>query len=472
LTTPTRSDRYQLPSWPKTTFDRDLWNTVFGDIAERLDAREGLEASFELLQQEGIQASLDYIQANVAPQIANLQVSIDLAQDQIDKIIIDGISPNSAKLGGQLPAYYATAAALASGLAARVPNSRKVAGKELSEDVTLEKADVGLGNVDNTKDSDKPVSTPQASALAKRVQVDASQNFSASEKGQAIANIGAQAVGADRSIVINGDFSVNQRGGVVYVGSGYCFDRWYLSGATAACSRDLAGGRYRAQINGNTASLININFYQKFETIEFRKLLPEYNPDGRVTVSFDCQKTGTPGDLIVRFMTVDGESGFVNITTRMTQTITAASNPTLADRKHITFDLPAGITQLGSYLEFFAQGCSNTGGWLIRDVEVVPGLGNAQYFARKYQEELNLCQRFCRKIYAATRGYGQQGFNFSIGGPISPPMRGTPSLTYLSGNGYDTVFSVSERHFEIGIQALSTTGAVYLLYEALAQAEI
>lgn len=32
-------------------------------------------------------------------------------------------------------------------------------------DVTLTKADVGLGNVDNTKDQDKPVSQPQAAAL-------------------------------------------------------------------------------------------------------------------------------------------------------------------------------------------------------------------------------------------------------------------------------------------------------------------
>ncbi|MQY44508.1 hypothetical protein GAO09_00265 [Rhizobiales bacterium RZME27] len=237
MTTPTRSERYQLPSWPKTTFDRDLWNTVFGDIADRLDAREGLEASFELLQQEGIQASLDYIQANVAPQIANLQVSIDLAQDQIDKIIIDGISPNSAKLGGQLPAYYATAAALASGLAARVPTARKVAGKELTSDIVLEKADVELGNVDNTKDADKPISTPQANALGKRVQVDAVQNFSAAEKGQAIANIGGGGLAGHRNKVLNPTGVINQLGvsGSVVLSAGqYGHDG--MKGGAAGCT--------------------------------------------------------------------------------------------------------------------------------------------------------------------------------------------------------------------------------------------
>lgn len=109
-------DDYQLPSWPKTKIDLELWNAVMRDISARLKARELLEASFELLQQEGIQAALDYVQITVAPQLASLQTSINLAQEQIDKIVIDGISPNSAKLGGQLPSYYATAQALLTGL--------------------------------------------------------------------------------------------------------------------------------------------------------------------------------------------------------------------------------------------------------------------------------------------------------------------------------------------------------------------
>lgn len=47
-----------------------------------------------------------------------------------------------------------------------VPNTRTVNGKALSSDITLNKADVGLSNVDNTSDADKPVSTATAAALA------------------------------------------------------------------------------------------------------------------------------------------------------------------------------------------------------------------------------------------------------------------------------------------------------------------
>lgn len=51
----------------------------------------------------------------------------------------------------------------------RVPITRTVAGHALSADVTLAKGDVGLGNVDNTADADKPVSTAQQTALNGKV---------------------------------------------------------------------------------------------------------------------------------------------------------------------------------------------------------------------------------------------------------------------------------------------------------------
>lgn len=113
---PDSSNRYQLPSWPPTKINRDLWNAVLGDVADRISAREDLEASFEALIEQGTQASLDYIQATIAPQISSLQTSIQLAQEQIEQIIEGGTAPNAAKLGNQFPSYYASVDALNSGL--------------------------------------------------------------------------------------------------------------------------------------------------------------------------------------------------------------------------------------------------------------------------------------------------------------------------------------------------------------------
>ena len=46
-----------------------------------------------------------------------------------------------------------------------VPSSRTVNGKALSANISLTKADVGLGNVDNTSDTNKPISTATQTAL-------------------------------------------------------------------------------------------------------------------------------------------------------------------------------------------------------------------------------------------------------------------------------------------------------------------
>lgn len=117
MTTPTPANRYQLPSYPPTNWTVELWNQIFGSIADRLDEREALEASFELLQSQGVQSALDYIQVTIAPHLSSLQDEITAAQLAIDAIINEGTAPNSEKLGGELPSFYATATALAEGLA-------------------------------------------------------------------------------------------------------------------------------------------------------------------------------------------------------------------------------------------------------------------------------------------------------------------------------------------------------------------
>ncbi|MEE9983653.1 hypothetical protein [Agrobacterium pusense] len=154
-----------------------------GDVDERLQVVEARAASFTELEERGIQASLDYIQVNVAPQIVNLQRSITLAQNQIDQIIVGGKAPDALKFGGQLPAHYATATALSDGLAGKVPNTRKVNGKELSGDIAIEKGDVGLGNANNTADKDKPVSDAQQQAIDAVLLAAANSTSTKASKG-------------------------------------------------------------------------------------------------------------------------------------------------------------------------------------------------------------------------------------------------------------------------------------------------
>lgn len=50
-----------------------------------------------------------------------------------------------------------------------VPDTRTVAGKPLNTDITFDKTNVGLDNVDNTSDLDKPISTATQEALDTKV---------------------------------------------------------------------------------------------------------------------------------------------------------------------------------------------------------------------------------------------------------------------------------------------------------------
>lgn len=74
-------------------------------------------------------------------------------------------------------------------LSSYVPTSRMVAGKALSADVTLAKGDVGLGNVDNTSDANKPVSAATTTQLNLKAPL-ASPAFTGTPTGITKAHVG------------------------------------------------------------------------------------------------------------------------------------------------------------------------------------------------------------------------------------------------------------------------------------------
>lgn len=89
----------------------------------------------------------------------------------------------------------------------RVPTTRTVAGHALSSDVTLVKGDVGLGNVDNTSDANKPVSTAQQTALDGKVDKVtgkglSTEDYTTAEKNK-LAAFGAASTYALKSDITN-----------------------------------------------------------------------------------------------------------------------------------------------------------------------------------------------------------------------------------------------------------------------------
>lgn len=454
---PERSDGYQLPSWPKTPIDRKLWNSTMSDIHARLSDREELEASFESLKAQGIQASLDYIQVNVAPQIANLQQSITLAQDQIDQIIIGGSAPNALKFGNQLPAYYATAASLSEGLAGKVPNTRKVNGKELSEDITLAKSDVGLGNVNNTADTDKPISTDQAAALANRVRVDAAQEFTASEKGRARANIGGGVLAGHRNKIINGDFDICQRA-LSQTTAGYgSDDRWDNSNAGTTKTHSIQAftlgqtsvpGEPKNFSRTVVTSVAGANNYcNKIQRVEGVRSLA----GRRVTLTFYA-KADAAKNIAVELLQWFGSGG--SPSDQVSFGITTCALTPGWKRFDIVVDVPpiagktigtSGTDHLGVVFWLEAGSSLNartnnlgqqSGTFDIAHVSLVEGDAAAEgdpLSPRHPQQELALCQRYFERgangidVYEVAGGNSRLTVNYKVS------KRAVPSIGQIDG---------------------------------------
>lgn len=80
---------------------------------------------------------------------------------------LDTLNELAAALGDD--ANFATT--VTNALAGKVATTRTVNGHALSADVTVTKADVGLGSADNTADADKPISTATQTALDGKVDL-------------------------------------------------------------------------------------------------------------------------------------------------------------------------------------------------------------------------------------------------------------------------------------------------------------
>jgi hypothetical protein len=102
---PAPENQYAIPAGFELS--RANLNALTGSIGERLDAAETRIQYYddEAIQQAVVDAALAFIQSSVGAQLASVVSALDDAQVIIDQIS-EEISPNSARLGNQLPAYF------------------------------------------------------------------------------------------------------------------------------------------------------------------------------------------------------------------------------------------------------------------------------------------------------------------------------------------------------------------------------
>lgn len=303
------------------------------------------------------------------------------------------------------------------------------------------KAQVGLGNADNTSDADKPVSTAQAAAIAAvRAYIDTvalnagavssvfgragdvtaqAGDYTAAQVGArpdswmpAAADVGAVdgATGhgsavriSNRNLLDNGDFRnpVNQRGQTSYTGNGYGIDRWRVSTNNSTAAVSVGDGCIDFT---SDASGTYINFTSTVEKVQ----------PGNYTLSFLVDDHTKTQQIYVQ----GGASASVFDSNLLTLPFSVAETSAIAvgiqkKAASSTLKIYAAKLELGSVSTLAHQ---ENGVWVLNDPPP------------NYAEELAKCQRYYQ-LYTSAAQRPTNGADCRPVMRIANPSQGTIAIS-------------------------------------------
>ena len=311
------------------------------------------------------------------------------------------------------------------------------------------KADVGLSNVDNTSDANKPVSIAQASALtlkANAADVSAAllAKANASDVNAALAaKAGIRSTGM-KNRIINGDMRIAQRGVSGTIAGGYTLDRWILASTGTALSWSQQRTSSSAMMDyafdslswpgaaGNTGVIA----LQRIESVNCADLA-----GGKVSISFWVyQSTGqaqtmTPS-LVYSGGAADSWGSQIAIPALDPAVIVPSGVWTMVTNK---FNVPAAaVTGLGVYPwgAAIAFGAGSAG--YLSKVQLEPGDVVTPFDKQPVAYQLGLCQFYYRKDtfgHNVVVGTGQAHTTASayILVPLTGAMRVPPTIVVSGG---------------------------------------
>lgn len=307
---------------------------------------------------------------------------------------------------------------------------------------------LGLGNVNNTSDANKPVSTAQATAIAGCVQVSV-QVLTAAQQAQARANVYAAPFDAlaDNGMQINGGVDVSQElgttGATLATGTAKyiadCIQAQYVNAAGVVTSAQLAAASFPAALSGYSfghqikattavSSLANGDYALHRWIVEgYRIARLGFGAAGAQSFSYCLQFYSTvSGTAFLKFSNSNYSRCYYQ-----EQTIAAGWN-------FLTGTIPGDTTgtwqttnSVGLYVEIFAAGKAASpvapGAWgatnttqttnstnllgtnanqtiatglcLLPGTEV-PSSARAPFLMRPFDRELQLCLRYYAKSFA------------------------------------------------------------------------
>lgn len=275
-----------------------------------------------------------------------------------------------------------------------------------TSDVVLTKGNVGLGNVDNTSDKNKPISTATQKALdAKQVKITASGPLVGDGNGE----VSAGPWPCNHNMLDNWYLAnpVNQRGKVVYSTSGfYSIDRWILGFQKSNGTVTVNDGCVTVTITNSNGGFVDI--IQRFE-----------KPLAQGTI-ITLTALMSDGSIITR---TGGLGNMAALATNQWRS---------GQPDHVAFRVTSGSVnivavkmELGDKQTLCRLG--NNGKYILNEVP-------------NFQQQLAQCQRFCVAIEHQTYKRADLGslsqFWFYIPTPVT--LRSNPSI---EGSSTPVVYS-------------------------------
>ena len=242
---------------------------------------------------------------------------------------------------------------------------------------------------------------------------------------------------ANRNLLINGNFSINQRGGVNTTINSYALDRWRsyggplgftISQQNNASNGSLSSSRNAIRVarNSGDSQTNNTGIAQGVETLGCQGIAGT-----QMTLSFLARKGADMSDDL-DYIIFFGQ-GTDDNPVGMTSQTNSSSNATLATtftKYTKTVTVPANTSQITVAFAFDPTGTAGSNDWFeIAECQLERGSVATSFEHRPHGQELALCKRYCQKFDGLKINARMNGSTNSDGYWQFPTMRATPSFS-------------------------------------------
>ena len=243
---------------------------------------------------------------------------------------------------------------------------------------------------------------------------------------------------ANRNLLINGNFSINQRGGVNTAINTYALDRWRsyggplgftISQQNNASNGSLASSRNAIRVarNSGDSQTNNTGIAQGVETLGCQGIAGT-----QMTLSFFARKGADFSSNVLKYIIFFGQ-GTDDNPVGMTSQTNSSSNATLATtftKYTKTVTVPANTSQITVAFAFDPTGTAGSNDWFeIAECQLERGSVATSFEHRPHGQELALCKRYCQKFDGLKINARMNGSTNSDGYWQFPTMRATPSFS-------------------------------------------